>query len=147
MRWKWSNFPIPEAHVAGIIAGGIFQFIYPLSILWPLWLGYLLGGLVVGLGAFLIGWAVLTVANVDIESPARIVTTGPYAFSRNPMYVGWTMVNLGLALVFLTQWMLLTLVIVIIYTHKFVIPKEEQELAELFGKPYQEYKNEVRRYL
>jgi protein-S-isoprenylcysteine O-methyltransferase Ste14 len=147
MRLKWSNVPIPEAHLAGIIAGIILQLIFPLSINWQQWIGYLLGGLVIGSGALLAGWAVITAADLDIEAPAGILTSGPYAFSRNPMYVAWTLVNLGIALVANNLWILLSLPIVILYTHKFVILNEEQILEGQFGEQYQEYKNEVRRYL
>jgi protein-S-isoprenylcysteine O-methyltransferase Ste14 len=147
MRLKWSNVPIPEAHIAGIFAGIILQFVYPLSINWQQWIGYLLGGLAIITGALLAGWAVITAADLEIETPAGILTTGPYTFSRNPMYVGWTLVSLGIALVANNLWMLLSLPIVILYTHKFVILKEEQFLEEEFGEPYQDYKSDVRRYL
>jgi protein-S-isoprenylcysteine O-methyltransferase Ste14 len=147
MRLKWSNVPIPEAHIAGIIAGIILQFIYPLSINWQPGIGYLLGGLAIGSGALFAGWAVITAADLDIESPAGILTTGPYAFSRNPMYVGWTLLNLGIALAANNLWILLSLPIVIFYTHKFVILNEEQILEGQFGDQYLEYKNSVRRYI
>jgi protein-S-isoprenylcysteine O-methyltransferase Ste14 len=147
MRLKWSNVPIPEAHIAGIFAGIILQFVYPLSINWQPGIGYMLAGLAIGFGAFLAGWAVLTAADLDIESPTGILTTGPYAFSRNPMYVGWTLINLGIALAANNLWILLSLPVVIFYTHKFVILKEEQFLEEEFGEPYQDYKSDVRRYL
>ena len=147
MRLNWSNVPIPEAHIAGILAGIILQFVYPLSINWQQWIGYFLGGLAFGSGVLLAGWAVMTSADLDIESPTGIITTGPFAFSRNPMYVGWTLVNLGIALVANNMWILLSLPVVIFYTHKFVILNEEQILEERFGEPYQEYRNAVRRYL
>ena len=147
MRLKWSNVPIPEAHIAGIIAGIILQFIYPLSVNWQPGIGYMLGGLAIGSGALLAGWAVMTAADLDIESPTGIVTTGPYAFSRNPMYVGWTLFGLGIALVANNLWILLSLPIVILYTHKFVILNEEQILEGQFGDQYLKYKNSVRRYL
>jgi len=89
----------------------------------------------------------MTAADLDIEAPAGILTTGPYAFSRNPMYVGWIFINLGIALVANNLWMLLFLPIVILYTHKFVILDEEQILEGQFGEQYQVYKNDVRRYL
>ena len=147
MRLKWSNVPVPEAYIAGIIAGIILQLIYPLSINWQQWIGFLLGGLAIGSGALLAGWAVMTAADLDIETPAGILTTGPYAFSRNPMYVGWTLINLGIALVANNLWILLSLPVVIFYTHKFVILKEEQFLEEQFGDQYRLYKNAVRRYV
>lgn len=139
--------PIPEAHIAGILAGVFLQYIYPLSINWQPWIGFVLGGLAIVGGAILAGWATLTAANLDIGAPAWILTSGPYAFSRNPMYVGWTLINLGIGLAANNLWMLLLLTAVIVYTHKFVVFKEEKILEEQFGEQYQEYKEEVRRYL
>ncbi len=147
MRLKLSNVPIPEAHIAGILVGIILQLIYPLSINWQQWIGYFLGGLAIGSGALLAGWAVMTAADLDIETPAGILTTGPYAFSRNPMYVGWTLINLGIALAANNLWILLALPVIIFYTHKFVVLKEEQFLEEQFGDQYRLYKNAVRRYV
>jgi protein-S-isoprenylcysteine O-methyltransferase Ste14 len=139
LSWKWSNFPLPEAHIAGTAAGIILQFLYPLRIdLFPQ-LGYVLAGLAFSSGTLLVVWAVTTAADVDISSPIRLVTSGPFAYSRNPMYVGWTLINLSIAFLSSNPWILLTTVIVFIYTHKFIILKEEQELTEHFGEPYQEY--------
>ncbi len=89
----------------------------------------------------------MTSADLDIESPTGIITTGPFAFSRNPMYVGWTLISLGIALAANNMWILLSLPVVIFYTHKFVILKEEQFLEEQFGDQYRLYKNAVRRYV
>jgi hypothetical protein len=85
MRLKWSNVPITEAHIAGIVAGIILQFAYPLSINWQPWIGYLLGGMAIAFGALLAGWAFIAAADLDIEAPSEILMTGLYAFSGNPM--------------------------------------------------------------
>jgi protein-S-isoprenylcysteine O-methyltransferase Ste14 len=147
MRWKWSNVPIPEAHLAGLIVGIILQFIYPLYIYLQPWLRHVLGWPAVGAGIALAGWAVLATADMDIASPSGIVTSGPFAFSRNPMYVGWSMLSLGIALVASNLWILMLLPLVLFYTHRFIILKEENELLANFGEEYQRYKEEVPRYL
>ena len=59
----------------------------------------------IGIGLLLIGWAVRTIREPDGRHPTGLKTTGPYAFTHNPMYVGWTALYLGLALVLNTAWL------------------------------------------
>jgi protein-S-isoprenylcysteine O-methyltransferase Ste14 len=147
MRWKWSNVPIPESHLAGLIAGIILQSVFPLHINLQPWLRHLLGWSAIASRLFLVGWSVTVVANMDITSPTRIVASGPYAISRKPMYVGWTLLCLGISLTASNLWILLLLPLVLIYTHRFVIMREENYLLANFGEQYQRYKDEVPRYL
>lgn len=63
------------------------------------------------------------------------------------MYVGWTLISLGIALILNNIWIFLFLIVAVFYTHKFVILKEEHSLEDQFGEQYREYKHEVRRYL
>lgn len=76
-----------------------------------------------------------------------IVTTGPYRWTRNPMYLAMALIYAGLAIGFdgpiaLT---LLPLVLIIIQTQ--VIAREERYLQAKFGDEYRRYKVEVRRWL
>jgi protein-S-isoprenylcysteine O-methyltransferase Ste14 len=94
---RWGNIPIPEAHLVGLGTGILLQVLRPWSLPWPAWIGHgcgwplLLGGL--GLGA----WAVRVAAGVDLERPNQLLDSGPYAFSRNPMYLAWTAGYVGVA--------------------------------------------------
>ena len=63
------------------------------------------------------------------------------------MYVGWTLISLGIALILNIIWIFLFLIVAVFYTHKFVILKEENSLEDQFGEQYRKYKHEVRRYL
>jgi protein-S-isoprenylcysteine O-methyltransferase Ste14 len=85
-------------------------------------------------------------AGVDLERPDQLVDSGPYAYSRNPMYVAWTLSCVGVALVAGTAWPLLLLPVVLIVTH-IVVLQEERNLERRFGAAYQRYKTSVRRYL
>lgn len=62
------------------------------------------------------------------------------------MYVGWTFISMGISLITNNIWMLFFLVPFALYTHKYIILKEEHYLEEQFGDQYRKYKNEVRRY-
>ncbi len=80
-------------------------------------------------------------------SPDRLITSGPYAFSRNPMYVGWTLIFLGLIFILNTLWSFGLLIVVLIFTHLFVIQREEANLQKSFGAEYERYRERVRRYI
>jgi protein-S-isoprenylcysteine O-methyltransferase Ste14 len=147
MNWKWFNIPVPEAHLVGLIAGVIIQIFFPIGITLWVWLKYLLGLLIMVVGILFALWAVRAAGKMDIASPSKVLYEGPYAYSRNPMYVGWTLMILGIALVMDNMWMLLILLIVVIYTHFFVILQEEKFMTKIFGKEYEQYKMKVRRYL
>lgn len=147
MKWKWRNVPIPEAHVVGLIAGILLQLLLPRAIFSDRWIGFVLGGFLVSAGAALVAWAVLKASDMAIDLPDRLLVTGPYALSRNPMYVAWTLITLGVALLLNTIWVLVLMPIVLTYVHFVDIKREEKELEEKFGKEYLEYCASVRRYL
>jgi protein-S-isoprenylcysteine O-methyltransferase Ste14 len=77
----------------------------------------------------------------------RIVTNGPYRFTRNPMYVGLTLLYAGVSLVLNQEWPLLLLPIVLILLHKQVIEREERYLSEAFAEEYGAYRKRVRRWI
>jgi protein-S-isoprenylcysteine O-methyltransferase Ste14 len=60
-------------------------------------------------------------AGVDLERPNQLVDSGPYAFSRNPMYLAWTLGYVGVALVAGTAWPLLLLPVVLVVTQVVVL--------------------------
>jgi len=146
MKWKWSNVPIPIAHVLGLGLGVILQFVFPKTIFQNQWIGYALGLLLIGIGIGLSAWSVLEAGTTNIESPNRLITSGPYSFSRNPMYIGWGSIYLGVALIVNSVWIIALLPLVIIANHFMDVLKEEQLLKEQFGDEYLDYQSRVRRY-
>ena len=80
------------------------------------------------------------------DPPRQLVITGPYAFSRNPMYVAATVAYAAIALVANATWPLLLLPGVLLATHV-VVTREERLLEGRFGAAYRSYKTSVRRYL
>ena len=81
------------------------------------------------------------------ENSKHIVTSGLYKISRNPMYVGLSLVLLGYAISLgsITPFLLLPLFVVLITTQQ-IIPEEEM-LEKMFGQEYLDYKMRVRRWL
>jgi protein-S-isoprenylcysteine O-methyltransferase Ste14 len=118
----------------------------PWRLPWPAWIGHGCGWPLLLAGLWLGTWAVRAAAGVDLERPDQLVDSGPYAHSRNPMYVAWTLGYLGVALVAGTAWPLLLLPVVLAVTQIAVL-REERSLERRFGDAYRSYKASVRRYL
>ncbi len=147
MKWKWSNVPIPDGHVVLLPAGIILHLFVPLKLFSLFWVGHALGWPLLVAGVLVVGWAVSVVKDMAISKPTKVVSTGPFAFSRNPMYVAWTLIYIGIALVVNTAWPLIFLPVVLIGTHYIGIIREERYLERKFGQEYQRYRAKVRRYL
>jgi protein-S-isoprenylcysteine O-methyltransferase Ste14 len=144
--WRWGNVPLPEAHLVGLGAGFLIQLIASWMLPWPSWIGHAFGWPLILAGLWLAAWAVRTAADVELERPNQLVRSGPYAFSRNPMYVAWTLAYVGIALVAGAAWPLLLLPVVLLVTHIGVV-REERSLKRQFGPAYRSYETTVRRYL
>lgn len=77
---------------------------------------------------------------------AKLVTSGPYRFTRNPMYVGLTFAYLGEAALLKQIWPVIVLPLMIAYLNWTVIPVEEAKLKEAFQDEYERYRASVRRW-
>jgi protein-S-isoprenylcysteine O-methyltransferase Ste14 len=144
--WRWGNIPIPQAHLVGLGTGILLQVARPWRLPWPAWIGHGAGWPLILAGLGLGAWAVRAAAGVDLERPDQLVDNGPYAFSRNPMYLAWTLGYVGVTLVAGTAWPLLLLPAVLVVT-QVVVLREERSLGRRFGAAYRSYKTSVRRYL
>ena len=79
--------------------------------------------------------------------PARtIVRTGHYRWTRNPMYISITALCAGFACVFNALWPLLLVALSVVFTDRYIIPREEAYLERAFGSEYLGYKQKVRRW-
>ena len=76
-----------------------------------------------------------------------IVATGPYALSRNPIYVSFNLVHVGIAFVVNTVWPIVFLPVVIALLYYGVIARKESYLERVFGDWYRQYKAKVRRWV
>lgn len=103
-------------------------------------------------GAVLMGWAAVQFPRagttiVPHETPRALIKTGPYRFSRNPIYLADAMVLAGLILRW-GAWPSLVLVplFVIVITRRFVEP-EEARLRARFGPAWEDWAGRVRRWI
>jgi protein-S-isoprenylcysteine O-methyltransferase Ste14 len=81
-------------------------------------------------------------------SPAeRLMTTGPFALSRNPLYVALALTCAGIALVAGAPWALVTVFAAVVVIDRGVVAREERYLEGRFGQEYAAYKRRTRRWL
>lgn len=83
---------------------------------------------------------------IDTERPDSLITDGVFAFSRNPIYVAFSIILLGQFLIFPNWIMLIYIGAAAWLVHRDVL-REEQYLRGHFGQAYVDYCNRVRRYL
>jgi protein-S-isoprenylcysteine O-methyltransferase Ste14 len=126
--------------------GIVFQLTTPWNLPGPAWAHHAVGCPLVAAGVALAVWAVAAAGAVDLAAPNRVVAGGPYAHSRNPMYVAWTFVYVGVSLVLGSAWPLVLLPAVLAITHREVL-REERRLAASLGPEFTQYRETVRRYL
>jgi protein-S-isoprenylcysteine O-methyltransferase Ste14 len=114
----------------------------------------LLGGVVMIVAGIAVGLASVysfRKASTTILPAGRpttaIVGSGPYRFTRNPMYVAMACAYIGISLMLNNLWALVLLPVVVIVVDTFVIRREERYLTAKFGEPYREYCARVRRWL
>ena len=88
-----------------------------------------------------------TVNPIKIENASSLVTSGVFEYSRNPMYLGMTLILLGLALMFNMIGGILFTLLFTIYITKFQIKPEEEVMERLFGEDFLKYKLNVRMWL
>jgi protein-S-isoprenylcysteine O-methyltransferase Ste14 len=76
-----------------------------------------------------------------------IVTTGFYGWSRNPIYAGFCLINIGIGIASNSIWIFVSFIPAAFLLYHVAIAKEEAYLAEKFGEEYLTYKNKVRRWV
>ena len=76
-----------------------------------------------------------------------IITTGPYRLSRNPIYLSFTLLQLGLGLWGNSAWVVGTLIPTLVLLSYGVIAREERYMAQKFGDAYLRNRGAVRRWI
>ena len=86
--------------------------------------------------------------NVIPTQPAlKVVTSGPYRFTRNPMYLGMVLLLLGLSLVFSLEWGIILTPMLWLAYDRVVVAREEAYLTGKFGADYRALLDRTRRWL
>lgn len=111
-----------------------------------------LGGIVIAAGLTLLVTAAGTFKKVEtnihtFKEPNRLVTDGPFRFSRNPMYLGFLLVLTGVAVLFNTLPGFIVIPVFFLAANNWYIPFEEARAVEAFGEEYEVYRKKVRRWI
>ena len=141
----------PLVYLAGIIIGflatiGLPTRVVPNSVAWTV------GGILTFCGADLAGSALFKFKDVGTtvrpdHAASTLVITGPYELTRNPMYLGLTVVYLGIAIAGQSVWALILLPVVLAIIQPRAIEPEEVFLEKRFGANYVNYAAKDRRWL
>ncbi|MBO4228123.1 isoprenylcysteine carboxylmethyltransferase family protein [Bradyrhizobium neotropicale] len=142
----------PIAWVLAVLAGLALNWLMPLPFVPAVVAAGWLGALVFAVAVALVASAITTMtragSNVPTNLPSTtVVETGPYRFTRNPIYLGMVLGLIGLAIAFNDLWLLMTLVPFALVIRYGVITREEAYLERKFGNVYRRYRARVRRWL
>jgi protein-S-isoprenylcysteine O-methyltransferase Ste14 len=141
----------PIVYLVSLIVGALAHLVAPLPFVTRT-LAVPLGASLVVVAIALFYFSVAKFRAAGTPVPARkpttaIVRTGPYRFSRNPIYLAFSVFQVGIAIWVNSLWLLATLAAALLLMHYVVIPTEEQYLERRFGAEYLDYKASVRRWL
>lgn len=143
------RIPPPLIFLITTAVGVLVHRIRPVSVRPDGW--WMLGAAITVMAVVLVIWAGRTLRRHETavypwHSTTAIVTTGPYTFSRNPIYLGFALFQLGLG--FWTDRLGVVLMVIpaIIATNLFIIAREEAYLERKFGETYLDYARSVRRW-
>ena len=145
--------PPPILFFACLLLGWGLDFLAPAP------LSFLGVGVRIAFGIFFFATGLLSAGSALItlhraETPAepwkptvRIVSSGPYRFTRNPIYVGLLCVLTGFAFFTPSLWIALSIGLLFLLLHFGVVRPEEKYLSEKFGEDYRDYLRRVRRWI
>ena len=86
-------------------------------------------------------------AGVQWEDKTNLVTTGIYSISRNPAFLGFDLMYIGILITFFNWYLCFATSFVLVFFHLQIVNVEEEFLIEAFGEEYVQYKKKVCRYL
>jgi protein-S-isoprenylcysteine O-methyltransferase Ste14 len=141
----------PLVVLASLLAGGALTLVWPRPF-FPDALRLAVGSVLVTMAAALFSSSVRQLRMAGTPVPGNkpttaIVRTGPYRFSRNPIYLAFFGLHLGLAIWVNSLWLVATLVATVTIIAAVVVPREERYLTGRFGLDYLQFKGAVRRWL
>lgn len=145
------KLPPPLVFIVTLVVAGVIQAIWPVALSESLMLRYL--------GATLCVLAIVALIAIGLmfhrhktsikpwEPTSKVMSHGPFAYSRNPIYVGFCFIVIGIGLAQNSLWMTLSFIPAAFIVFHTAIVREEKYLEKKFGEEYRRYKEKVRRWL
>ena len=138
--------------LSSVIVGLALHLLWPVAIPLAAAIGWAAGPTIIGLGAVVIAWSFRQFAKRRTTlRPDRganaLIRTGPFRYSRNPLYVSVCLLHVGIALWVNSFWILSMVVVTIVVMSRAVIAPEEKYLEREFGGEYTDFEASVRRWL
>ncbi len=142
-----NTLPWPPMIFGGLVIAGLVvqrgqPIEVPAALVWP-------GFVVLAAGILMDIWAMATMARARTNilphrAADRLVTSGPFALMRNPIYVGNTIATAGLGLALQNGWLLIATPIAALATHYLAVVREQTHLQEKFGQAWSDYAGRVK---
>lgn len=141
----------PTIFYAFAILIAVLYFVFPIKRIIPFPYNYF-GWLLIWFGIFINiwAWAIFRKKQTTLnpfKKPTKFDVSGPFKFTRNPMYLGMTLVLLGMSICFASLSTFIFPILYIIIIKIYYIPFEEKTMEKEFGKKYLDYKKKVRRWI
>ena len=153
-RMKPLAFPWPPLiYGAAIAAAFLLQAYFPLAVAETnIWFARAAGGVLILSAVVLDVWAMRTLLDnhttiLPIRCSTHLVTSGPYRYTRNPIYLGYTLATAGLGLAVLNPWCIVTAMLAAGLTSIVAIKREELHLLSRFGVDFERYCNGTARWI
>ena len=142
----------PRLYVTAFTVSVILHLVHPVTVTDQTMYRMAIGVTLLVINAILVRWAFFTMRRSQTsphpyESSTALAVTGPFKFSRNPVYVAMTGFYFAVALIINSLWPLLLLLPLMVTMHVGVVLREELYLEQRFGVVYVAYKMRVRRWL
>ena len=136
-----------------LILSALAQHFWPLSIAdYSFLTGMTVGVVTLLLAVTVASWGILEMKRLKTpiqpgQIPARLVTTGPFRFTRNPLYVALLLVLTALAIMENSLWLAFGTGALWLLLDRLVVVREEVQIRQTFGSEYSAYAARVRRWL
>ncbi|HSP16128.1 MAG TPA: isoprenylcysteine carboxylmethyltransferase family protein [Thermoanaerobaculia bacterium] len=143
----------PILFFACLIVGGLLHLSWPFEIApYSFEAGLIAGGACVCAAAAL---GALTIREMKRHEtslepgqvPARLVTSGPFRFTRNPLYLAQLLFLAGIALAVNSAWFLVAAMVQLVLLDRLIVVREEAVIRQKFGTEYVSYVARVRRWI